>query len=145
MLNIWTPLIFISIFLLLTFTFIATLLSDQSGFLWIVPLIMIFVLFTISYYRVRNGYGSNQILKLDNSTLLVINKWFIFKRTENYRLTSLDLEVVEPWNMFTGTSTKLKLKLARLIINEDKTLDHFYKLAELKALIEEFKTGANIL
>jgi len=103
---------------------------------------VVLLIFLISF-RVRKGQNSKQLIRLENDHLLIINSLFPFRFKKKYLISSLEIDFTEPWNILTGSSINLTSNYARLIINKDKKLNHFYNEQELKDLIKEFKSDAN--
>lgn len=131
--------IVIMIYLLLPLMLLVFILDDTYTFDWIILFIMIIFSYIIPYSHMRRGWGSKQVLEYKDESLIVTNKWFIFKHTKQYSHSSIKLVELSTWNYLTGRSMNLKTKYASLIINDNTTLHHFYKLEELENFTNEIK------
>ena len=136
--------VYIFIYILLPFVFLLIFFVQKDSVAWIGPLTIMILSYLIPYINLRNGWASKQILELENLNLTVTNKWFLFSHKKKYKLSDLDMVELEPWNVMTGQSMKLKPKYSKLVINESTALNHFYKLEEIQNLINQYKkTVAN--
>jgi len=141
-LNVVYPVFYFGLFLLLLFIQIVLIVLEHYNAGIVFPFLIALLIYLISF-RVRKGQVSKQILQLENDQLSVINYLFPFRFKKKYLISSLDIESTKLWNILTGGSINTTSNYARLIINNDKKLYHFYNEKELKELIDEFKSGAN--
>jgi hypothetical protein len=119
------------------------LLTDNYEGAILFPFLTILLIFSISF-RIRQGQNSKQLIRLEKDQLLIINSLFPFRFKKKHLISSLEIESTKPWNILTGSPINTTSSYARLIINKEKKLYHFYNEQELKELVEEFKSGANI-
>jgi len=129
---------------LLLFVQIVLILTNNYEGAILFPFLTILLIFSISF-RIRQGQNSKQLIRLEKDQLLIINSLFPFRFKKKHPISSLEIESAKPWNILNGSPINTTSSYARLIINKEKKLYHFYNEQELKKLVEEFKSGANIV
>ncbi|GEM_PF-2815496 len=120
-------------------------MPGNNNFAWLLPFFMIILLCVVINYNLKTGGWRVplQVIELKSDYLFVTHKWLIFHNTKQFKLYNLSLEIVTSWNIFTGKEITSTEKYARLVINNEKTFPHIYKLKELENFISEYKIRPN--